>query len=929
MKQKEYENAISQYIRAMARVDVGDVSSHATVLKVLLGLGDAYQMAHRDDEAQQTYNNVLKLLQVNSSSTTERRHDAEVAATGITSGRTAAELSYVEISEDAAIARRQALKRLAGMYERKNMYAEAEPLWYRVVVYDEKLLGSDKRVDMGHLEFLVDNLVKQRKWVAALPIADRLLHLQVTNHGLYHEATAHASRLCARVSYRCDLLEQSIELYQQAAESYESVATSTDAGLANIFLEHAAALQSAAKFEEAEMLLYRAIGLRSKALGATHEKVAQAREALARFYDARGRYTSAQTAAQAGNNRNPPVSKSSFEQLIEDMPLTARSLHTDDEDYMDLIEPTDDEVDVSVSSTLSRSTSSARLSPRARQELKLNLASVTPPRRATPTRIAIMPAHLSTHLKQRQEQARELMEHVALSDRSLKSNSLKQVHDKPIVIPSPQMNARRVSLNDDVPSTELHMDVDSARQAEDTAANAANAANATNAKPKRSSMGDDAWFAARFGSQHFLYSPEDSFVPTASQRQLVTAESDMQRFIEESVNAVADEMEEAELTMPGEELGDSKASDMHPGLDIDSSDDDSGDDQEQDVTDNGAPSIEDIEEEDLNDLDDEVMSMYDLELIQSKILSEEELAEQMRHVKGDYSLPRPPAYAPPPLRRYGSTAQKLHAIQRYINSFSYNHTKWGFFNTTKKGRTLRQIMDTAKEIMDQSLPIKCLEATMLGMFLTRKLDVWRFPLRFNTRLAGETFLHIVLAIKCKKTGKFGALGMSRRNTLAYKELKFDTLADLVADYRHHYHEVAHTMRKVYVGLPVGEKTFSHERLYWHFLIMHLCKRDWDEAAPVLEKFGRDLSRIENDIRKTGSTKALTPQTMFDLQLTQMHYLHHRMRRRFYEKHPHLTPRSARVRPRSPRRRQSSHRRPKPSQSRRLLRLGKMRGVVGV
>ncbi|XP_073892282.1 tubulinyl-Tyr carboxypeptidase 2 isoform X3 [Macaca fascicularis] len=56
----------------------------------------------------------------------------------------------------------------------------------------------------------------------------------------------------------------------------------------------------------------------------------------------------------------------------------------------------------------------------------------------------------------------------------------------------------------------------------------------------------------------------------------------------------------------------------------------------------------------------------------------------------------------------------LQAIQNYMKTLQYNHTGTQFFEI-RKMRPLSGLMETAKEMTRESLPIKCLEAVILGI----------------------------------------------------------------------------------------------------------------------------------------------------------------------------------------------------------------------
>lgn len=92
------------------------------------------------------------------------------------------------------------------------------------------------------------------------------------------------------------------------------------------------------------------------------------------------------------------------------------------------------------------------------------------------------------------------------------------------------------------------------------------------------------------------------------------------------------------------------------------------------------------------------------------------------------------------------------------------------------------LVEAAKEIITESLPIKCLEAVILGLYLTIPLEtVERFPLSFHSHFLRRTYRHVVLGVY--HAGRYGALGMSRRQDLMYKELKYKVICCLVIIYK--------------------------------------------------------------------------------------------------------------------------------------------------
>jgi hypothetical protein len=69
-------------------------------------------------------------------------------------------------------------------------------------------------------------------------------------------------------------------------------------------------------------------------------------------------------------------------------------------------------------------------------------------------------------------------------------------------------------------------------------------------------------------------------------------------------------------------------------------------------------------------------------------------------------------------------------------------------------------------------------------------------LRFKTTAGGNIYRHIVLAIRHRPSANWGAVGLSRREELMYKEMGYDSLAALVTDYIESYGKWFHKVLKV-------------------------------------------------------------------------------------------------------------------------------------
>lgn len=84
---------------------------------------------------------------------------------------------------------------------------------------------------------------------------------------------------------------------------------------------------------------------------------------------------------------------------------------------------------------------------------------------------------------------------------------------------------------------------------------------------------------------------------------------------------------------------------------------------------------------------------------------------------------------------------------------------------------LYRLMENAKEIISESLPIKCLEAVILALYLTAPLtNLHRFAVGFKSHFKGLYYRHVVLGVS--DNSSYGALGLSRREDLMYKTLQY-------------------------------------------------------------------------------------------------------------------------------------------------------------
>ncbi|XP_035630823.1 tubulinyl-Tyr carboxypeptidase 2-like [Oncorhynchus keta] len=226
-------------------------------------------------------------------------------------------------------------------------------------------------------------------------------------------------------------------------------------------------------------------------------------------------------------------------------------------------------------------------------------------------------------------------------------------------------------------------------------------------------------------------------------------------------------------------------------------------------------------------------------------------------------LPKHPVPSVPNFKPSMSVPAWLLAIQNYMKALQYNHTGTQFFEI-RKTRPLCGLMETAREMIRESLPIKCLEAVILGIYLTNGLtSVERFPISFKTQFSGNHFHHVVLGVYCN--GRYGTLGMSRRQDLMDKALTFRTLSELVMEFEDSYRRYQHTLKKVKIGLYVPHDPHVFQPIEWKYLVLNAARLGKEDMRKELEKHGRDMrmkilksSSAQSPIKERTRGKSLSP-----------------------------------------------------------------------
>jgi len=234
--------------------------------------------------------------------------------------------------------------------------------------------------------------------------------------------------------------------------------------------------------------------------------------------------------------------------------------------------------------------------------------------------------------------------------------------------------------------------------------------------------------------------------------------------------------------------------------------------------------------------------------------TEEELKQAVQALKGNRNIPRPPKPKMPSFKASTSSKIKIAGFQKYIDSFQYNMTGTRYFRTDKR-KGMHYITSVSRRICRECLPIQCLEATFLGIFLTTSMpDVERIPVSFKSKVDGHVFRHIVLAIHCTKSNKWGAIGISRKKTLAYKALEFDSFGSLILDYKTAYEKSWHELLKVYVGLPFSHDPYCGTRLHWRVVRFRVDRHPWKRISDALNEYGDECTSLMKKFYRPSSPK---------------------------------------------------------------------------
>ena len=157
--------------------------------------------------------------------------------------------------------------------------------------------------------------------------------------------------------------------------------------------------------------------------------------------------------------------------------------------------------------------------------------------------------------------------------------------------------------------------------------------------------------------------------------------------------------------------------------------------------------------------------------------------------------------------------------------------------------------EVARKIIEDSLPIKCLEAIVLGIYLINEIsypnmsftnNLEKFTIGFKSVSNGNIHRHVVLGVYDQSAGMYGALGMSRRSSLGSKQLKYKTLTHLLLDYIESYASFLHKVKRIKIGMPLAYSNRSFESIKWNGCTITPNKDDLNDWQRLVEKHSRSI-----------------------------------------------------------------------------------------
>ncbi|TRY68689.1 hypothetical protein TCAL_10752 [Tigriopus californicus] len=207
------------------------------------------------------------------------------------------------------------------------------------------------------------------------------------------------------------------------------------------------------------------------------------------------------------------------------------------------------------------------------------------------------------------------------------------------------------------------------------------------------------------------------------------------------------------------------------------------------------------------------------------------------------------------MAKQGRILEYLRKVQDYMNRLSYNHTGTQFFET-RPNSSLHTLVEAAKVIVREALPIKCMEAVVLAIYLTNGVPgMGRFTINFKSELppvqklsshahlqtsasSKRYFYHVVLGVVLGN--RFGAIGLSRRANLMNKSVQFPSLMDLVDEFERSYQECGQRLVKIRIGRLISHDQYSISPIPWKGITIHPRTEELKDVKCKVERHSKEL-----------------------------------------------------------------------------------------
>lgn len=235
----------------------------------------------------------------------------------------------------------------------------------------------------------------------------------------------------------------------------------------------------------------------------------------------------------------------------------------------------------------------------------------------------------------------------------------------------------------------------------------------------------------------------------------------------------------------------------------------------------------------------------------SSLMDEEAVKAKIEEIKSSITLPEAPSISSFSYQMdHMNVIDYIGKVQEYIESFAYNYTGRPFIRMNRS-RGTGHIQNVCKKLMKEALPIQCVEAVFLGTYLTAGMsDLVRIPISFKTKfIHGSIHRHIVLAIRYQ--GKWGAVGISRRNNLMNKDITFSSLSELVQEYKKSYEQCLHKLITIYLGLPLPHDKFTDQPIKWKATKISIAENSDSSIEQKVNQFTGNMTKLAEYFAREG------------------------------------------------------------------------------